>query len=55
MDDRITANKNVAEIEIIQLLQVILRKAWLILLVAAVCAALTFLVTFFFVDPQYEA
>lgn len=55
MDGRVTADKNVAEIEIIQLLQVILRKAWLILLVAAVCAALTFLVTFFFVDPQYEA
>ncbi len=49
-----TVNDEV-EIDLQRLLGTLLRKAWLIGLVAVVCAVAVFLGTWFFVTPQYES
>ncbi len=43
------------EIDLQRLFGTLLNKAWLIALVAVVCAVATFLGTYFFVTPQYQA
>ncbi len=48
-------NNNEDFITLSQLLKLLFRKSWLIAIAAIVCAAVVFLVTFFFVTPQYEA
>ncbi len=49
-----TVNEEV-EIDLQRLFGVLLSKAWLIGLVAVVCAVATFLGTLFFVTPMYQA
>ena len=46
---------NEGYIDLSQLLRLLFRKSWLIAVAAIVCATVAFLVTFFFVTPQYEA
>ena len=46
---------NEGYIDLSQLLRLLFRKSWLIAVSAIVCATVAFLVTFFFVTPQYEA
>ncbi len=46
---------NEGYIDLSQLLRLLFRKSWLIAVSAIVCATVVFLVTFFFVTPQYEA
>lgn len=48
-------NKEIIEIDLKRLLLVLWNKAWIILLVGILCAALLFSYTFFFVSPQYSA
>lgn len=43
------------EIDLRQLLTGLLKKSWIIVLVSVICAALTFLGTYYFVTPQYRA
>ena len=43
------------EIDLRQLLTGLLKKSWIIVLVSVICAALTFLGTYYFITPQYRA
>ena len=43
------------EIDLRSVFSAIFRRAWLIVLVAVLCAALAFTGTYFFITPQYEA
>ena len=55
MDEK-TVNKNEEiEIDLSRLFGAVVNKAWLVGVVALVCAVLTFLGTFFFITPQYES
>lgn len=55
MDNKMTNNNDEIEIDLKRLGTVLLRKAWVIGLVAAVCAVSVFLGTFLFVTPQYTS
>lgn len=48
-------NNDEIEIDLQRLIGVLLSKAWLIGLVAVVCAVVTFLGTFFFITPEYQS
>lgn len=43
------------EIDLKRIFEAILHRSWIIVLVAILCAVLTFLGTFFFVTPQYQS
>lgn len=43
------------EIDLRQLLSGLLRKSWIIVVVSIICAALTFLGTYYFITPEYRA
>ena len=55
MDEKKTINHDEMEIDVQRLFGALLNKAWLIGLVAVVCAVLTLLGTLFFVTPEYQA
>ena len=55
MDEKMKNNQDVLEIDVQRLLGAVVKKAWLIGLVAVVCAILTLLGTLFFVTPEYQA
>lgn len=55
MDDRMINRDNELEIDLQQLFGALLNKAWLIGLVAVVCAVVTFLGTLFFITPKYTS
>lgn len=48
-------NRDSIEIDLKRLVQVLLNKAWIIVLVGILCAALLLSYTYFFVTPQYSA
>ena len=55
MDEKTIHNDDEIEIDLQRLIGVLLNKAWLIGLVAIVCAVVTFLGTFFFITPEYQS
>lgn len=55
MYDNVTEKNEEIEIDLSRLLNALLNKAWLIGIVAVVCAVVTFLGTFFFVTPLYQS
>ena len=55
MDEK-TINKNEEiEIDLSRVFGAVLNKAWLVAVVAVLCAVLAFLGTFFFITPQYQS
>ena len=55
MDERTIEKNGEIEINLQRVLDALLKKNWLILLVAIVCAAVTFLGTFLLISPKYES
>lgn len=55
MDEKRINNNDEIEIDLQRLIGALLNKAWLIGLVAIVCAVVTFLGTFFFITPEYQS
>ena len=55
MDERMVTRDDELEIDLQQLFGALLNKAWLIGLVAVICAVVTFLGTLFFITPQYTS
>ena len=55
MEENVKKNSQEIEIDLQQLLQSLLSRAWLICVVAVLCAAIAFGWTLFFVTPQYES
>ena len=55
MKEKETKKDEVIEIDFKRLLDAVVRKAWLVGIVAVLCAVLTFLGTFLFVTPLYES
>ena len=54
MDEKTIHNSEI-EIDLQRLLGVLLSKAWLISIVAVICAVITFLGTYFLITPKYQA
>lgn len=54
MNDNRVEKKDM-EIDVQRLLSAVWKKAWLVALIAVVCAVLTLLCTFYFITPQYES
>lgn len=44
-----------SEINVTRIIRTVLNKAWLVAIIAVLCAVLTFAGTFFFITPQYES
>ena len=55
MEEKVIANNDEIEIDLQRLISALLKKSWLIALVAIVCAAAMFLGTLLFVSPTYQA
>lgn len=55
MDEKRINNNDEIEIDLKRLGKILLRRAWLIGLVAVVCAVGTFFATLFFITPKYQA
>ena len=55
MEEKIAKNNDEIEIDLQRLIGALLSKAWLIGIVAVVCAVVTFVFTLFFVTPQYKS
>lgn len=55
MDNIMLEKNDEIEIDLQRLFAAVLNKAWLVGLVAVICAVLTFLGTFFFITPQYQS
>lgn len=55
MDEKNIKKNDEIEIDLQRLMGALLNKAWLIGLVAAICAIVTFAATFFFVTPLYKS
>lgn len=55
MKEKQNKKDEVIEIDFKRLLDAVVHRAWLVGIVAVVCAILTFLGTFFFVTPMYES
>lgn len=55
MDKKTIEKNEEVEIDLQRVFSAVLKKGWLIGLVSVVCAVATFLGTFFFVTPEYEA
>ena len=55
MNEKDIRQKDENEIDLQRLIGALVNKAWLIGIVAVVCAVVTFVVTLFFVTPQYQS
>lgn len=55
MEDKMMDKQEEIEIDLSRLIAALMNKAWLLGVVAVLCALLTFLGTFFFVTPQYQS
>ena len=55
MNENELRQKEEIEIDMGRVFRAVMNKAWLVAIVAVLCAVLTFLGTFFLVTPQYEA
>ena len=55
MDEMKKEINNEIEIDLQRVLGAVLNKAWLVAIVAVVCAVLTFLGTFLFITPKYQS
>ena len=55
MSDVAKEKKDELEIDLQQIFDAVLKKTWLISLIAVICAVVTLVFTFFFVTPMYQA
>ena len=55
MDEKVKSKNDAAEIDLQRLFMALLHKSWLIIIVAVLCAVLTFVGTFYFVTPLYKS
>ncbi len=55
MEDKSKARREEQNIDLGRVFYAVLDKAWLIAIVAVLCAVLTFMGTFFFITPQYQS
>ena len=55
MNEKMTERNDELEIDLQRLLNAVLNKAWVVGIVAVLCAVMTFLGTFFFITPKYES
>ena len=55
MNEKQKSQGAIKELDVRRLFSLLCRKAWLIGLTAVICAVLTFLVSFYFITPQYES
>ena len=55
MDEKVKSKNDAAEVDLQRLFTALLHKSWLIILVAILCAVLTFVGTFYFVTPVYKS
>ena len=55
MKEKEIKKDEVIEIDVKRLFNAVVRRAWMVAIVAILCAVLTFLGTFFFVTPMYES
>ena len=55
MEDKMMEKHDEVEIDLSRLMKALVDKAWLMGIVAVLCAVLTFVGTFFFVTPQYQS
>ena len=55
MDDQLKNTEDIVEIDLKRLVDAVMQKAWIIGLVSVVCAVILFVVTFFFITPEYES
>ena len=55
MDEKMRKKNQEVEVDLQRLFRVLLSKAWLISIVAVLCAVVVFLGTLFFVTPQYKS
>ena len=53
-EDKLNPNEY-TEIDLMRLLKAVWSRAWIVAIVSILCMVLVFLVTFFFVTPEYEA
>jgi len=55
MNEQAANREENIEIDLKQLLEAVMKKAWLIILIAILCAAIAFAVTYFLITPEYES
>ena len=55
MDEKVKSKNEAAEIDLQRLFTALLHKSWLVIIVAVLCAVLTFVGTFYFITPLYES
>ena len=55
MEENKSEQNNTQEIDLQGLLSALLHKSWIILLAGIVCAAITFVCTFYFITPKYQS
>ncbi len=55
MEEKSRPNKDEIEIDLGRIFRSIMDRAWLVMLVAVLCAVIIFVGTFFLITPQYEA
>ena len=55
MERRIENNEDVFVIDVFHLIKILWKRAWLIIMAGALCAALAFAYTTYFIVPQYSA
>ena len=55
MDKRTIEKTEEVEIDLQRVFSAVVQKAWVVVVVAVLCAVLTFLGTFFFITPEYES
>ena len=55
MNDRDIQKNEEIEVDLGRVLRAVMDKAWLVAVVAVLCAVLTFAGTFLFITPEYES
>ena len=55
MEDKNKAKKDEIEIDLGRVFRAVMHRAWLVAVVAVLCAVLTFAGTFFFITPEYQS
>lgn len=55
MNEKENLHNDEFEIDLGRMLRAILAKVWMVAIVSVLCAVLSFVVTYFFIDPEYES
>lgn len=53
MNEKMTTTHDGLEVDLKQVMEALLQRAWIIALVSVICAILLLSITFFFITPQY--